>query len=169
VLSMLPTEGQRNFFTSEFLENPDLTRRKFGNQAVGNAPDLKCAHALVAQALVPGLRPCPLGEVVAAFIVWLGRAVAASQEAATASADATEPLPATWHKQLIPLFKQFAGKFFAEYGKSSSAPASAAAEREKQQQLTDSTDLVKNAQIVVDSVLEETGEGKGRRRKRRTD
>lgn len=186
VLSMLPTQGQRDFFVSEFLENQNPVKLKFGNQAVGHAPDLKCAHALVAQALVPGAGACPLGEVVVQFIMWLGRRVAAAAPAARCSAagrsatidqtqkstssggdgdESSTDLPAAWHQQLIPMFKKFAGSFNFDAFEKNAASKGAAAATTK----VDATELVQCAQAIVATFLEELGEGGGRRRKHRSD
>ncbi len=180
VLSMLPTEGQRSFFAGEFLHNANPDKLKFGNQAVGHAPDLKCAHALVAQALVPGLRPCPLGEVVIGFIMWLGNAVATKNAAAkaqegdaTAAADdsdeARPALPNDWHAQLIPLFTRFAANFPFVAPVAAAASSAAVAGGVPVTAALDATDLVRCAKTLVDTFADQAGEGAGRRRKRRSD
>ena len=64
VLSLLP-EGQRQFFKEHYIDcSPD--KRKFGNAAVRHSEDVKCLHALVAQAMCGS--PNPLGDALLAYI-----------------------------------------------------------------------------------------------------
>lgn len=62
-------EPQRSFFRAHFMEPADVTKRKFGNAAVGHEGDLKCMHALVAQSICGAHNP--LGNLCLHYILHL--------------------------------------------------------------------------------------------------
>jgi uncharacterized protein len=62
-------ETQREFFKSHFMEPEDVSKRKFGNAAVGHEDDLKCMHALVAQSICGASNP--LGNLCLHYILHL--------------------------------------------------------------------------------------------------
>lgn len=62
-------EDQAKFFFDQFVKNADLSKRKFGNAAVGHPEDLKCMHALVAQSLAGAFNP--LGNLCLHYILRL--------------------------------------------------------------------------------------------------
>jgi len=183
----LQTEGQRNFYMSEFVTNPVEEKRKFGNMAVGGKTDVKCAHALSAQYMANVA--CPLGELVVKFIVHIAKTktivMTENEEEGKDDKDKKqkeddkkendekesqeEENEKDWRDNLISLFKQFVdglldkgeeitGKFI---------PVTTASTT-KLTINNDVTEIVESAKKILKAFLEK-GEGSGRRRKRRTD
>jgi hypothetical protein len=178
ILANLKTEGQKQFFVNEFVENPEKEKRKFGNQAVGHELDLKCAHALTAQYLA-GVT-CPLGELVANFIIFIGETKALVQTSKGKNDenqndddyDGNEE-ELDWRSNLIPLFKQFVANYFSSKKKDTfSGKFSSSNSNSDNNNIVlasnDVTRIVASAKAIVEAFAEK-GEGKGRRRKRRTD
>ncbi len=63
---ILPTDEQRTFFFEQFVHPADPSKRKFGNAGVAHDDDMKCLHALAAQAL--GGAPNPIGAAVLLYV-----------------------------------------------------------------------------------------------------
>lgn len=68
VQALLPPESW-TFFDTHFVHPEREDKRKFGNAAVGHAEDMKCLHALVAQAMCGAENP--IGLVVLNYMLFL--------------------------------------------------------------------------------------------------
>lgn len=85
-------ETQRNFFKSHFIEPEDVSKRKFGNAAVGHEADLKCMHALVAQTICGASNP--LGNLCLHYILHLKSELDAMVNAEVEAAEPDVSAPA---------------------------------------------------------------------------
>lgn len=84
-------EPQRAFFKDHFIEPEDISKRKFGNAAVGHATDLKCMHALVAQSICGASNP--LGNLCLHYILHLKSQVDALRATEVAASESVTESP----------------------------------------------------------------------------